>query len=240
MVLQTIYASKPTARRVQPKARPRIKVILSANARAALKLNQYDKTEKFKKDLDDAWQSLDKVTKTLASKHHKSVQRVQNDLHLGHMKFRSKHSKISAWNAFCWKKGRTMNQSNENAAGSTSTLLDLVRENQMEYHELSTEDKNHLVEEFSEFRESKAIGVRVTTKSKVNDITHTLKAVKNEVCLSPHPPAISITYHPFSSSIISGHRPVSKPYCMQHAGQPIFRFEVLHLQLRALLTSWDL
>ncbi|KAI6026437.1 hypothetical protein BKA83DRAFT_4462843 [Pisolithus microcarpus] len=181
MVLQTIYASKPTAQHVQPKACPRIKVILSANARAALKLNQYDKMEKFKKDLDDAWQSLDKVTKTLASKHHKSVQRIQNDLHLGHMKFRSKHSKISAWNTFCWKKGCTMNQSNENAAGSTSTLLDLVRENQMEYHELSAEDKNHLVEEFSEFRESKAIGVRVTTKSKVNDITHTLKAVENEL-----------------------------------------------------------
>ncbi|KAI6002901.1 hypothetical protein EDD15DRAFT_2157242 [Pisolithus albus] len=181
MVLQTVHSSKPTARRVQPKARPRVKVILSANARAALKLNQYDKAEKFKKDLDDAWQSLDKVTKTLASKHHKSVRHVQNDLHLGHMKFRSKHSKISAWNAFCWKKGRMMNQSNENVAGTTSTLLDLVRENRMEYHELSAEDKNHLVEEFSEFRESKAIGVRVSTKSKINDITHTLRAVENEL-----------------------------------------------------------
>ncbi|KIK13715.1 hypothetical protein PISMIDRAFT_118340 [Pisolithus microcarpus 441] len=88
----------------------------------------------------------------------------------------------------------------------------------MEYHELSAKDKNHLVEEFSEFRELKAIGVHVTTKSKVNDITHTLKAVENEVCLSPRPPTISITYHPFSSSIISGHGPVSKLYCMQHVG----------------------
>ncbi|KAI6023266.1 hypothetical protein BKA83DRAFT_4125896 [Pisolithus microcarpus] len=149
MVLQTIYASKPTARRVQPKARPHIKVILSANAHAALKLNQYDKMEKFKKDLDDAWQLLDKVMKTLASKHHKSVRHVQNDLHL--------------------------------AASSTSTLLDLIHENRMEYHELSAKDKNHLVEEFSEFRELKAIGVHVTTKSKVNDITHTLKAVENEL-----------------------------------------------------------
>ncbi|KAI6036211.1 hypothetical protein BKA83DRAFT_4042354 [Pisolithus microcarpus] len=180
MVIQTFYSSKSTARRVQPKARPRIKVILSANARAALKLNQHDKAERFKKDLDDAWQSLDKVTKTLASKHHKSIRRVENDLHLGHMKFRSRHSKISAWNAFCWKKGHTMNRSNE-MAGSKGTLLDLVRESRMEYHELSAEDKNRLIEEFSEFREAKAIGVRVTTKSKINDITHTLKAVENEL-----------------------------------------------------------
>ncbi|KAI6029378.1 hypothetical protein BKA83DRAFT_4489339 [Pisolithus microcarpus] len=163
MVIQTFYSSKSTARRIQPKARPWIKVILSANARAALKLNQHDKAERFKKDLDDAWQSLDKVTKTLASKHHKSIRRVENDLHLGHMKFRSRHSKISAWNAFCWKKGHTMNRSNESVAGSKA------------------EDKNRLIEEFSEFREAKAIGVRVTTKSKINDITHTLKAVENEL-----------------------------------------------------------
>ncbi|KIK11675.1 hypothetical protein PISMIDRAFT_19337 [Pisolithus microcarpus 441] len=82
MVIQTFYSSKSTAQRIQPKARPQIKVILSANACVALKLNQHDKAERFKKDLDDAWQSLDKVTKTLASKHHKSIQRVKNDLHL--------------------------------------------------------------------------------------------------------------------------------------------------------------
>ncbi|KAI5994435.1 hypothetical protein EDD15DRAFT_2165994 [Pisolithus albus] len=179
MVIQTFYSSKSTGRRVQPKARPRIKVVLSANARAALKLNQHDKAERFKRDLDDAWQSLDKVTKTLASKHHKSIRRVENDLHLGHMKFRSRHSKISAWNAFCWKKGQTMHRSN--ADGGKNTLLDLVRESRTEYHELSAEDKNRLIEEFSEFREAKAIGVRVTTKSKINDITHTLKAVENEL-----------------------------------------------------------
>ncbi|KAI6096641.1 hypothetical protein F5141DRAFT_1067528 [Pisolithus sp. B1] len=83
---------------------------------------------------------------------------VQNDLHLGYMKFLSKHSKISAWNAFCWKKGQAVDGSNENV-----------------------EDKNCLVEEFSEFRKSKAIGICVMTKSKINDITHTLKVVENKL-----------------------------------------------------------
>ncbi|KAI6017230.1 hypothetical protein PISMIDRAFT_118276 [Pisolithus microcarpus 441] len=107
------------------------------------------------------------------------------------MKFCSRHSKISAWNAFCWKKGHMMNQSNE-MAGSKGMLLNLVWESCMEYHELSAEDKNRLIEEFSELREAKAIGVHVTTKSKINDITHMLKVVENEVC--PFPPLLSLLF----------------------------------------------
>ncbi|KAI6100913.1 hypothetical protein EDD16DRAFT_1463800, partial [Pisolithus croceorrhizus] len=160
---------------------PCIKVVLSADAHAILKLNQREKAEWFREDLDDAWQSLDKVTKTLASKHHKSLWRVQNDLYLGHMKFHSRKSKINAWNAFSWKKQCTLNGLNGNAAGSTRMLLDLVQQNRLEYRELSTEDKDRLVEEFSQFKESKAVGIRATTKSKINDITHTLKAIENEL-----------------------------------------------------------
>jgi len=118
MVSQVFPASRPGAQRVQPKARSRIKVILSAEARAALRLNQHEKSEQFKKDLDNAWRSLEKVTKTLASKHHKSVRRVENDLYLGHAKFRSRRNKINAWNAFCWKQrrnDRTANGSDENS-----------------------------------------------------------------------------------------------------------------------------
>ncbi|KAI5983571.1 hypothetical protein EDC04DRAFT_2616121 [Pisolithus marmoratus] len=151
--------------RIQPKAQPHIKVILSENAHAALKLNQHEKVERFKKDLDNVWQSLDKVMKTLASRHHKSVQHVQNDLHLGCVKLHSKRSKINTWNAFCWKKGLAANRSNENVAGGKSTLLNLVEENHIEYHRLSAEDKDHLVEEFSGFRELKSIGICITMES---------------------------------------------------------------------------
>jgi len=107
----------PGAQRVQPKARRHIKVILSAEARAILKSNQRKKAERFREDLHDACRSLDKITKTLASKHHKSVRRVRNDLHLGAMKLRSRRGKINAWNAFCWKKrhsDRTASELDEN------------------------------------------------------------------------------------------------------------------------------
>ncbi|KAI5986623.1 hypothetical protein EDD15DRAFT_2373070 [Pisolithus albus] len=167
LVGTVFFVPKPSARHVQPNPRPRIKVVLSADARTVLKLNQHEKAEQFREDLDDAWQSLDKVMKMLASKHHKS-----------HVRFRSRKSKINAWNAFCWKKQRTVN---ENAAGSTRALLDLVQQNRAEYRELSAEDKDRLVAEFGQFKESKVVGIRATTKSKINDITHTLKAVENEL-----------------------------------------------------------
>ncbi|KAI5989961.1 hypothetical protein EDD15DRAFT_2198310 [Pisolithus albus] len=106
------------------------------------------------------------------------LQHVQNDLYLGHVRFHSRKSKINAWNAFCWKKQRTVN---ENAAGSTRALLDLIQQNRTEYRELSAEDKDRLVAKFGQFKESKVIGIRAMTKSKINDITHTLKAVENEL-----------------------------------------------------------
>lgn len=94
------------AQHVQPKASQHVKVILSAEAHTILKLNQREKAKQFREDLHDVCRSLDKITKTLASKHHRSVRRVRNDLHLGTTKLRFRRGKINAWNTFCWKKRR--------------------------------------------------------------------------------------------------------------------------------------
>ena len=117
MVSHVFLPSKPGPRRVQPKPRPRVNVILSAQARATLKLNRHEKTARYRKDLDIACRSVQEIITTLASKHKKSVQRVQNELNLGYVKFRYRHKKISAWNTFCWKKrrdDRTVNALDEN------------------------------------------------------------------------------------------------------------------------------
>ena len=104
MVSQTFTPRKAGAQRVQLKSRPpRVKVVLSAEACAALKLDHREKSQRFKKDLDHVWKSLDDVTKTIASKHHKSVRHVQNELFLGHTKFCSRRNKINPWNAYFWK-----------------------------------------------------------------------------------------------------------------------------------------
>ena len=103
MVSQVFAAPKPGAQHVQPKACSCVKVVLSMEACTALRLNQHEKSQQFQKDLNNAWRSFKKVTKMLASKHHKSVCRVENEFYLGHTKFHSRRDKINAWNAFCWK-----------------------------------------------------------------------------------------------------------------------------------------
>jgi len=65
--------------------------------------------------------------------------------------------------------------------GGRNVLPELVQENRANYRGLSAEEREHLVKEFGQFRESKAVGVRVTARSKINDVTHTLSAIENEV-----------------------------------------------------------
>lgn len=43
------------------------------------------------------------------------------------------------------------------------------------------EEKKALIDEYVPYKEHKAFGLRATAKSKVNDVTMTLKAVKDEV-----------------------------------------------------------
>ena len=119
MVSQVFAAPKPGAQRVQPKVCSRVKVVLSMEACVALRLNQHEKSQQFQKDLNDAWRSFEKVTKMLASKHHKSVHHVENEFYLGHTKFHSRRNKINAWNAFCWKQRRNDRTASESDGNST-------------------------------------------------------------------------------------------------------------------------
>jgi len=58
----------------------------------------------------------------------------------------------------------------------------LVQQASEEYKALSAEEKEALIEEYVPHRECKTFGLRATSKSKVNDITGTLKAIEGEVC----------------------------------------------------------
>jgi len=74
-----------------------------------------------------------------------------------------------------------------------AVLQTLVRDHKSEYLVLSNEEQVELLTEFTAWKEMKKTGVRMTAKSKINDITQTLKAVENEVhfllslsLISPH------------------------------------------------------
>jgi hypothetical protein len=82
----------------------RTRVTLSKEAYAAITTQCHENSQCFRSALNDAWDGLDKTVKTIASSHHKSFHHVQNDRCLGCGLMRFRHSKLNAWNAFCWKK----------------------------------------------------------------------------------------------------------------------------------------
>ncbi|KAG1843380.1 hypothetical protein DFJ58DRAFT_731671 [Suillus subalutaceus] len=175
MVSPSTHKSSARRRMQQPRIRP--KVVISKEARALLTANRRTKSRQFKIALDEAWGQIDEATKTIASAHHKSIRRVQNELYIGQGILRSKRSKLNAWNAFCWKK----NQASENRNQGKGALQQLVHEHKDEYHNLSKDERADLLKEYADWSLTKATGVRTSTKSKVNDITQTLKAVEIEL-----------------------------------------------------------
>ncbi|KAG1813560.1 uncharacterized protein BJ212DRAFT_1300956 [Suillus subaureus] len=141
-------------------------LVFFKEAHAALRLEQCTKSLQFKDVLEDTWKQLDDVSKTIATPHHKSC----GLLH-------SKHSKANLWNAFCWGK----NQDEENDGHGKAVLQSLVHEHKSEYLALSKEEQDELLTEFTAWKEMKKTGFCTTTKSKINNITQTLKAVENEL-----------------------------------------------------------
>ncbi|KAG1725909.1 hypothetical protein EDB19DRAFT_1833612 [Suillus lakei] len=133
----------------------------------------------FKQALDDAWQAVDDTAVKLAADHEKSIRRVQNDLHMGHSLLRSKHSKVSAWNTFIWKKRQDGDK--ENGASGKDVLEGIVKDYKDEYYSLTNEEKSSLIAEYEERKVMKTTGHRISTKSKINDVTWSLKAVENEL-----------------------------------------------------------
>ncbi|KAF8834718.1 hypothetical protein BDN67DRAFT_872571, partial [Paxillus ammoniavirescens] len=141
-----------------------------------------EKSAQFKKDLDNAWKKIDEATKTIVATHSKSLCRVETDLHLGHGRLCLRKSRINSWNAFCWKMCRENTATNnENTALKQEILLQLVKNNKEKYHKLSDDAKQGIVREFTEFKVTKAIGVRISARSRINDITQTLKVMENEL-----------------------------------------------------------
>lgn len=83
--------------------------------------------------------------------------------------------------AFCVYSSSTTDLFYATGLSGKAILQDLVQENRAEYHELDDDTKASILKEYEEFKATKTTGTRISTKSKVNDVTQTLKAVENEV-----------------------------------------------------------
>lgn len=60
-------------------------------------------------------------------------------------------------------------------------LKDVVQNTQDDFRILSDQDKESLIKEFDEHKATQAKGLRVSNKSRVNDITYTIGMVEKEV-----------------------------------------------------------
>ena len=86
------------------KRRPR--TAISKEARLILKAHRREASEKYQKDLHEAYADGEQRIRAIASAHAKSDRRVRNDLHMAPRVSLGSHSKKSPWNAFCWKKSQ--------------------------------------------------------------------------------------------------------------------------------------
>ncbi|KAG2126224.1 hypothetical protein DEU56DRAFT_758971 [Suillus clintonianus] len=167
MVSQSFYTSKNDSRRVRtqhPRIRP--KVTMSKEARATLTAGRRAKSRQFKVALDEAWNQLDDATKTIASAHHKSIRRVQNDLYIGHGILRSRRTNRICGTRSAGKKVKTVRIGTR----VETTLKQLVREHKDEYLALSKEEQEVLLKEYTDWTKTKTTGTRISTKLWRNEL----------------------------------------------------------------------
>jgi hypothetical protein len=79
---------------------------LSKEAHAVLNACRQLAAKRYKDALGETWKTIDKLTEEIATSNHKSVCRVQMELHTGLQCSHTEHKKTSAWNAFTWKKSQ--------------------------------------------------------------------------------------------------------------------------------------
>ncbi|KAL4064678.1 hypothetical protein V8B97DRAFT_2026027 [Scleroderma yunnanense] len=142
-----------------------------SEAHKELLAQQWSKNKCFKEDINSARQQIDDAIKTIMLANHKSINHVQHKLYLGHNSFHTRCSK---------KKREQQELGDDQLPGGKGALLALAQQSSEEYKSISVE-KKALIEEYTPYKGHKTFGVCATTKSKVNDITKTLKAIENEI-----------------------------------------------------------
>lgn len=157
---------------------------LTKDVRAAIAARRRLASQSYRSALRETWGKIDELIENLALAHHKSLRQVQLELHMGRQLGHRERKKTNAWNAFCWKKSQEK-ENDPNPDVSTTrgkeVLQNLVRNNQDEYNNLSNQERIDIVQEFEKQKATQTKAFRVSTKSRINDATHTLAAVESEL-----------------------------------------------------------
>ena len=159
---------------------------LSKEAWKLLTAQQRSAAAALAKDLDDAWKTIDGVTKQIAGTHHKSIRSIRSALHMGRGALtRQKPNKTSPWNAYMWKTRQDEGKSgeviflcspsrnNSRPDHGREALPDLVRCKRQAYLDITDQERQALVDEFEAERPARKVP-RLTNKAKVQDAKHTI------------------------------------------------------------------
>ncbi|KAF8324835.1 hypothetical protein F5887DRAFT_838566, partial [Amanita rubescens] len=135
----------------------------------------------YKNSIQSLLSGLEKDIERVAIENSKSIRKVSQDVQMARQVL-LRHSKLSAWNAFTWKK--TQNEK-ENARENEIAnergphrLPHLAKNSCGEYHKLTNEQKQALLDEYAQTKAVASKGVRVSARSKVNDASQTLEAIE--------------------------------------------------------------
>ena len=94
--------SQPTQAVKKKAKRPQ----LSKEAWTLVNAHRHQASQSYRTELGKAWATIDKLTEDIAENHHKSLHRVQSELHMGRQLASCQHKKTNMWNVFCWKKSQ--------------------------------------------------------------------------------------------------------------------------------------
>ena len=82
--------------------KPKVRVKLSKEARAALRKRRKESAQRYKDAMKNAWSGINETIGDLAMDHHRPLRRVEVDFYRGGQLVRRHHQKTNAWNAFLW------------------------------------------------------------------------------------------------------------------------------------------
>ncbi|TFK73198.1 hypothetical protein BDN72DRAFT_894047, partial [Pluteus cervinus] len=140
-------------------------------ARADQLRRQRDARQEYSKNLNSGWTQLENIAQDISNKNHKSVQRVQRDLHLlGRV---MKRPRANPWNAYC-REMKERHRGSGDIERGRSFLPSLVQRERENYKKLPAEEKQKLAESLSQQRNVELTTRCIFGRSKANDISSTM------------------------------------------------------------------
>ncbi|KAF8344861.1 hypothetical protein F5887DRAFT_841822, partial [Amanita rubescens] len=166
------------------RARIRQHTTLNKDERAVLRATRQHASENYQKAIREISSIIEEKIATVAQAHRKNVKRVRANVHMAPQVSLKRHSRQNSWNAFTWMQAKKEKENigTENVRKTGKDVLpDIVTRNKDEYATLTQEVKDDLVKGLEMAKTTKAKGFQPSARSRINDVTTTLRVLENEI-----------------------------------------------------------